>query len=105
MRDQIVTLEYKTNRMITVRIPISVLIFFCGNAIDDKISAVIAVQYSDNIKKRGFTGTTAPSDCYEFIISQIQTHIVQSLLYQTSSPVLFFDVLYLKHSNSPIVIF
>ena len=58
MRDQIVTLEYKTNRMITVRIPVSVLIFFCGNAIDDKISAVVAVQSSDNIQKRGFAGTT-----------------------------------------------
>ena len=58
MRDQIVTLKYKTNRMITVRIPVSVLIFFRGNAIDDKISAVVAVQSSDNIQKRGFTGTT-----------------------------------------------
>lgn len=58
MRDQIVALEYKTNRMITVRIPVSVLIFFRGNAIDDKISAVVAVQSSDNIQKRGFSGTT-----------------------------------------------
>ena len=58
MRNQIVALEYKTNRMITVRIPVSVLIFFRGNAIDDKISAVVAVQSSDNIQKRGFTGTT-----------------------------------------------
>ena len=58
MRNQIVALEYKTNRMITVRIPVSVLIFFRGNAIDDKISAVVAVQSSDNIQKRGFAGTT-----------------------------------------------
>ena len=58
MRDQIVALEYKTNRMITVRIPVSVLIFFRGNAIDDKISAVVAVQSSDNIQKCGFAGTT-----------------------------------------------
>ena len=58
MRNQIVALEYKTNRMITVRIPVSVLIFFRGNAIDDKISAVVAVQSSDNIQKRGFSGTT-----------------------------------------------
>ena len=58
MRDQIVTLEYKTNRMITVRIPVSVLIFFCRNAIDDQISAVITVQSSDNIQKRSFTRTT-----------------------------------------------
>ena len=58
MRDQIVALEYKTDRMITVGIPVSVLIFFRGNAIDDKISAVVAVQSSDNIQKCGFTGTT-----------------------------------------------
>ena len=58
MRNQIITLEYKTDRMITIGIPVSVLIFFRGNAIDNKISAVVAVQSSDNIQKRGFTGTT-----------------------------------------------
>ena len=55
MRNQIITLKYKTNSMVPVRIPVPVFILFRGNSVNDQITAVISVQSADNIKKRGLS--------------------------------------------------
>ena len=47
---KIITLENKTDSMIAVRIPISILIFFGGNTIDDKVTAVVSVKTAYNIQ-------------------------------------------------------
>ena len=49
MRNQIIALEDKAYGVVPVGIPVSVLIFFRGDSIDDQIAAVIAVKPSDNI--------------------------------------------------------
>ena len=97
MRDQIVTLEYESYRVIPVGIPIPVFIFLSGYSINDKIAAVIAVQPANDIKKRRLSRTARPQDGNKFVISQIQAHSVQSFLDKSSGAVFFTDVFYLKH--------
>ena len=102
MGNQVITLKHKPDRMIAVRIPIPVLIFLCGNTVNDQIAAVITVQAADNIKKRRLTGTTRPQNGNEFIIPEIQTDIVQCVLNQVPGDVFFANMLNLKHvSFSP----
>ena len=43
MSDQIIRLKDKTDRMVTVRIPVSFLIVFGRDAINDEVSFIIAV--------------------------------------------------------------
>ena len=49
MRNQIITLEDKSDRMISVGIPVAVFVFFRGNPVDDQISAVVTIQSADDI--------------------------------------------------------
>lgn len=60
MRDQVVALEDKADRVVPVGIPVAVLILFRGNAVDDQIAAVVAVEAADDIQKRRLSGTARP---------------------------------------------
>ena len=69
VRDQVVALEYEPDRVVPVGIPVPVLIFLRGDAVDDHIPAVIAVQSSYNIQKRRLPRTAGAEDGDEFIVS------------------------------------
>ena len=60
VRDQVVALEDKADRVVPVGIPVAVLILFRGNAVDDQIAAVVAVEAADDIQKRRLSGTARP---------------------------------------------
>ena len=49
MRDQIITLKDKSDRMIPVRIPVPVFVLLCRNPVNNQITTVIAVESSHNI--------------------------------------------------------
>ena len=53
MGNQVVALEDKTDGVVTVRIPVTVSIFLCGDTVDDQIAAVITVQTADDVEQRG----------------------------------------------------
>ena len=104
MGNQIVTLKDKTDRVVSVGIPVPVLIAFRGDPVDDQVTAVIPVQAADNIQKRGLARTAGSEDGHEFIITQGQAHMVQCFLHQCAGPVFLADILNLKHSfYSPII--
>src|SRR5699024_11079128 len=67
--NQVIALKNKSNGMVPVRIPVPVFVFFCGNTIDDQVSAVIPVQSSDNVQQGGLSRTTGSQDRYKLIIS------------------------------------
>ena len=71
MGDQIIALEYKTDRVVAVGIPVSVLIFFRGDPVDDQIPAVIAVQPAYDIKERRLTRAARSQDRDKLIVSQV----------------------------------
>ncbi len=49
MRNEIVALENKADCVVTVSVPVSVLILFCGNGIDYEIAVIISVKTADNV--------------------------------------------------------
>ena len=68
--------------MIAIGIPVPVVIFFGGNAVDDQISTVVAIQSTDNIKQGRLSGTGRTEDSNELIISEIQRDIIKRALNQ-----------------------
>ena len=99
MGDQVVALENEADGMVPVGIPVPVVVFFGGDAVDDQITAVIPVKAADDVQKRGLAGAGGAQNGHEFIVPQIQTHPVQSSLHQISRYILFSDILNLQHSD------
>lgn len=60
MRDQIIALKDKAYGMVSVRIPISVLIFFCGNSIYHKVTVRILIQTADDVQHSLFPHPEGP---------------------------------------------
>ena len=87
--DQVVTLKDKSNRMVPVGIPVSVFVFFCRNAVDDQVSAVIAIQSSDDIQKRRLSRAAWSQNRHKLVVAQIQTDVIQRFLHQIPGSVLF----------------
>ena len=102
VRDQVIALEHKADRMVPVGIPVPVLIFFRRNTIDDQIAAVITVQSPDDVQQRRLSRTARPENRHEFIVAQIQADVIKRLLNQLPCAVFLPDMLNLKHSFSPI---
>ena len=69
VRDQVVALEHESDRVIPVGIPVAVLVLLCGDAVDDHIPAVVAVQSSYNIQKRRLPRPAGTENGDEFIVS------------------------------------
>ena len=69
VRDQVIALEYKADRMVPIGIPVPIFILFRRNTIDDQIAAVITVQSPDDIQKRRLSRTARPENRHEFIVA------------------------------------
>ena len=53
MGNKVIALKDKSDGMIPIRIPVSVFVFFSRNAVNDQVSAVIAVQSPNDVQKSG----------------------------------------------------
>ena len=51
--NQVIALEYETNRVVTVGVPVPVLVLLGGCPVDDQVSAVVPVQAADDVQQSG----------------------------------------------------
>ena len=102
MGNQIIALEHEADGVVAVGIPVPVIVFLGGNAVDDQITAVVTVQTADDIEQRGLAGAGGAQDGNKLIVPQVQTHSVQGCLHQISRNILFSDVLDLQHMISSL---
>ena len=58
--DQVVRLEDKAHRVVAVGVPISVLVFLRGDAVDDQVTRIVPVQSSDDVEKGRLTRAAGP---------------------------------------------
>ena len=49
MRNQVVALKYEADGVVPVGVPVTVLVFFCGNTVDNQVAGIVAVQSADDI--------------------------------------------------------
>jgi len=92
MRYKIVALENKAYCMVAVRIPVPVLILFCGYAVYDKVAAVITVKTADNIKECGFSRTARAEYRNKFVVTEIKAYTVKCSLFKLTRDIFFFDI-------------
>ena len=92
MRNQIIALEHTSDGMVAVGIPVFVFVLFCGDAVDDQIPGIIAIQSSDDIQQRGLPGTAGPQHRNKFIIPKAETHFIQRLLNEFPCLILFGNI-------------
>ena len=97
VRDEVIALEHKANGVVAVRVPVAVGIFLGGDAVDDQITAVVAVQTANDVQQGGLTGTAGAENGDEFVVPQVQADIIQCFLHQIAGLVFFLDVVELEH--------
>ena len=100
VRDQVVALEHKPDRVIAIRVPIAIAIFFRGRSIDDQIAVLVAVQPANDIEQRRLTRTTRPQDRHKLVVTQIKRDPVQSNLREIARRVGLADISQLQHCAS-----
>ena len=77
MGDEVVALEHKADGVVAVGVPVAVGVLFGGDAVDDKVAAVVAVQAADDVQQGGLAGAAGAEDGDEFVVAQVQADIVQ----------------------------
>ena len=97
MGNQIVALEHKTNGVVAVGVPVAVGVLFGGDAVDDEVAAVVAVQAADDVQQRGLAGAAGAEDGDEFAVAKVQTDLVKGRLHKIAGLVLLVDLFELKH--------
>ena len=90
--NQVVALEHKADGMVAVGVPIPVFVILGGNTADDQLPAVVTVKSANDIEQRGLSRTAGAEDRNKFIVPQVQTNVVESLLDQLARPILFRDI-------------
>ena len=101
MWDQIIALKHEADGVVSIGIPVPVRVFFCGDTVDDQITAVITVQTTDGIKHGSLAGAAGTQNGDKLVVAQVQTDSVQCGLYQIAGNILFANILDLKHPGTP----
>ena len=97
VRDEVVALEHKADGVVAVGVPVAVGVLPGGDAVDDKVAAVVAVQAADDVQQRRLAGAARAEDGDKFVVAQVQADIVQRFLDKVARAVFFSDVVELKH--------
>ena len=97
MRNEIITLENESYRMVPISIPVSVFILFGRGSVDDKVTFIITIQTSDNIQQGRFPGTGRSQNSDKLIVAKIQADIIQCFLQEVTCFIFFSDISNLKH--------
>ena len=100
VRDEIVALEDEADRVVAVAVPVAVGVTLGGDAVDDQVAVVVAVETPDDIQQGGLAGAALSEDGDKFAVPQVQRYALKRLLYQRAGFIYFSDVFYLKHEFS-----
>ena len=66
--DQVVALEHKADGVVAVGVPVPVLVLLGGDAVDDQVAGIVAVQAADDVEEGGFAGAAGAQDGDELIV-------------------------------------
>ena len=92
VRDQVVALEHEADGIVAVVIPIRLLVFFCGNPIDDNIAAGVAVQTTDDVEHGGLAGTALSENGDKLVFPERNADSLQGVLRHIAGDIGFYDI-------------
>ena len=97
MGNQVVALEHKAYGVVAVGVPVPVGVLLGGDAVDDQVAAVVAVQTADDVQQRGLAGAAGAKNRHKLVVPQVQTDIIQRVLYQLAGFVFLVDLFEFEH--------
>ena len=77
VRNEIVGLKDKADRVVAVVIPVLVLILLCGAAGDRQVARGIAVEAADDIEQGGFAAARGAEHRHEFALPECDIHALE----------------------------
>ena len=75
--DEVVVLEHKADRVVTIGIPITVLELLGGAAADDQVARGVLVKTADHVEERRFSTTRGTEDGNELALAEGKRHTVK----------------------------
>ena len=93
VRDQVIALEHETNGVVAVGVPVAVGVLLGGDAVDDQVTAIIAVKAANDVEQCGFAGAAGAQDGDKLIVTEVQADIVEGDLFQIACFVFLFGFL------------
>ena len=95
--DEIIALEHEADGVVAVGVPVPVGVAAGGDAVDDELAAVVAVEAADDVEQRGLARAAGAEDGDKFAVAQVEADPVERCLRQIAGGVFLFDIDKLKH--------
>ena len=95
--DEVIALEHEADGMVAVGVPVPVGVAAGGDAVDDELAAVVAVEAADDVEQRGLARAAGAEDGDKFAVAQVEADPVERCLCQIAGGVFLFDIDKLKH--------
>ena len=97
MRDEVVALKDEADGVVAVGIPVAVIVFLCGAAVDDEVAGGVAVESADDVQQRGLTAAGLAEDCNKLILAEGDVDALERLDLCRSGLVYLGDVFQFQH--------
>lgn len=92
MGDQVITLEYKADGMVSVCVPVPIFKLFCGFSVDHKITGGVTVKATYNIQQGRLTAAGLSQNGNKLIFPEIQCQSFQCVDRLFTGKIVLFNV-------------
>ena len=99
MRNEVIALENKAYRMISVRIPVAVAEILCGSAVYHEITLCIFVKSADDIEQGSLTAAGRTEDGNKFVSAEAQVDAAQGVHRHIARRIILYYAFKLQHLN------
>ena len=93
MRDQVVGLEDEADAVVAVGVPVAGLVVLRRNAVDDEVSALEAVEASDDVEHRRLAGAGLAQNGHELVVAERYGDLVERHLHEVGGLIGLDDLL------------
>ena len=91
MRYEVIALEHKSYRMISVYVPVAILIVLGGRAVDDQIPLGILVKAADDIEHGRFSTAGGAEDGHKLTLAELQINTLERMDNAVARRIVLFD--------------
>ena len=99
VRNQIVTLEDEADTLVAIIVPVKVVVFFRGAAVDDDVARRAFVQPADYVQKGCFATAGMAEYCHEFLFAELDRDAFQDVYDVVVRLKIFFNFFKSQHKK------
>ena len=97
VRDEVVALKDKADGVVAVGVPVAVVVFLRGAAIDDEVAGGVAVESADDVQQRGLAAAGLSEDRHELILAEGDVDALERLDLRRAGLVYLGDMFQFQH--------